>query len=303
MHSLVYFTENFLPDFVLTLIEFRWKRLNPLAKRIGVHLGHFGDVFAVDEEILGLFLESGAVANWTGDVVHERSGPACDAGGSIFVVLALNETDDAFEVDLVNAVDADVFAFHLKGLVGAVKDNVQGLVRDLLHRGIQGKAVFQSDGFKLVENPAARLVFTCRSQPAFLDAQVGIGDELFLVDHGDLTHAVAFGTSTVGRVEGEGVGLRILVGEAGGGTHQQTAEIAHLLGFMVHHHQQAFAIAEGCLHRLGDAALAVVIDFKTVNHDLDVVGFVAVEHHAKLDLTHLAINAYSGETRLADMLK
>ena len=49
-----------------------------------------------------------------------------------------------------------------------------------------------------MENPAAGLVFASGCQSAFLDAQVGVGDEFVLVNHGDLAHAVAFGTSAVG---------------------------------------------------------------------------------------------------------
>ncbi len=40
-----------------------------------------------------------------------------------------------------------------------------------------------------------------------------------------------------------------------------------------------------------------------VDDNLYVVGLIAVEHHAELNLAHLSIDAHTGEARLADMLK
>ena len=40
-----------------------------------------------------------------------------------------------------------------------------------------------------------------------------------------------------------------------------------------------------------------------VHHDFDVVGLVAVHHHAELQLAHLAVDAHTGEARLTDVFE
>ena len=57
------------------------------------------------------------------------------------------------------------------------------------------------------------------------------------------------------------------------------------------------------MHRLTDAAFAVVTHFDAIDDDLNIMGLVTVEHHAELDLAHLSIDAHTGKPRLADMLK
>ena len=158
MHALVDFSQNLLGNIVLSLGEFAGQLVDPLAEAEGVHVGHLGDVFAVDAEPLRLFLESGAAADGAGHVVHERAGPAGDGGGGLFVVLALDEVDDALEVDLVGRGDAEALAFHLEGLVGAVEDDVEGFVGDVFQRRVEGEAVFQAYGLQLLEDrPCSRL--------------------------------------------------------------------------------------------------------------------------------------------------
>ena len=43
--------------------------------------------------------------------------------------------------------------------------------------------------------------------------------------------------------------------------------------------------------------------FDAVNDNFNVVCLVAVHHHAKLNLSHFTIDAYTGEACLTDMLK
>ena len=159
MYALVDFAQDFLCYIVLAFSEFAWQFVNPFAEAERVHVGHFGDVFPVDAEPLRLLFQPCAAANGTTHMVHERAGPARDSSRGFLVVLALNEVDDALEIDFVGRSDAEGFALHLEGLVGAVEDYVQGLVGDVFQRCVKGVAVFQTDGFQLPENPAAGLVF------------------------------------------------------------------------------------------------------------------------------------------------
>ena len=303
MHTLVDFAQDFLGDAVLSFSEFCRQFVDPLVEADGVHVGHFGDVFPVDAEPLGLFFQPCAATNGTGDVVHERASPACNGRRSLLVVLFLDEVDDALEVDLDGRCDAERFAFHVEGLVGAVKDDVQGFVGKVLHWRVKREAVFQSDGFQLLENPATRLVVACGCEAAFTQAEVRVRDDFLLVDHCDFAQAAAFWAGAEGRVERERVGLRVFVGESCGGAHQQAAEIAQFAVVVVHHHKQPFAVTEGRLHRFLDAGEAVFVYLDAVHHDFDGVGLVAVEHHAKLDFAHLAIDADARKSRLTDMLK
>ena len=45
------------------------------------------------------------------------------------------------------------------------------------------------------------------------------------------------------------------------------------------------------------------MDFNAVHHDFDVVGLVAVHHHAELQLAHFAVDAHTGEARLTDVFE
>ena len=159
-------------------------------------------------------------------MVHERACPTGNSCRSFLVVLVFNEVDDAFEVDFIGGGDAKGLAFHFEGLVGTVKDNVESLFGDVFQWRVKGVAIFQPDGFQLLEDPTAGFVFACWSQSAFAEAQVGVGNEFFLVDNGDFAQSVALGAGTVRRVEREGVGFGVFVGKSRGGAHQQAAEVA-----------------------------------------------------------------------------
>ena len=45
------------------------------------------------------------------------------------------------------------------------------------------------------------------------------------------------------------------------------------------------------------------MDFNSVDDNFDIVGFVAVHHHAEFDFAHYAVDTHSGEACLADMFE
>ena len=145
-------------------------------------------------------------------------------------------------------------------------------------------------------------VFAQHLDGAVADALFVVGDELLHVYLRHLTKAVTVGAGTVGRVEREGVGLRLGVGEAAVGIHQHAAEIADVLVLVVEHHKNALALAESRLHRLAEAS-GVAVGTEAVDYQFNVVHLVAVHLHLVGNLFNLAIHAHFQESLLGHLLE
>ncbi len=109
-------------------------------------------------------------------------------------------------------------------------------------------------------------------------------------------------TCAVGRVEREGVGLGLRVGEAAVRVHKHAAEIAYAAILIVQYHQYALALPEGCLYSLAETG-GISVGTQAVHNKLYVVHLVAVHLHLIGDLLHLSVDAHLEEAAFGHLLE
>ncbi len=114
---------------------------------------------------------------------------------------------------------------------------------------------------------------------------------------------LAFGACSVGRVERKRGRHRVAVGDARIGTHQVAAVIFHLIAVHGFHHHDAFPGFHGSRHRCLQTMQIDIVDDQFIDHDFDIVGFIAVHSHPDLDFGEGAIHAGSEESLLQKAFK
>ena len=95
---------------------------------------------------------------------------------------------------------------------------------------------------------------------------------------------------TFGRIEGEHVWRRVLIGDAGNRVHQSLGEILHLLTAFLDDSHHAVALFHGDGNTLADAFFVSFAHHELVYHHLDVVVLVSVNLHARHNLQNLSIH-------------
>ncbi len=218
-----------------------------------------------------------------------------------FLGLLQDEGDDAFE--LHGAVAQADAAAHAQRLVQAVEQRRQHRVLHLLNGRVQVVSEALQHGLHLLEHPVA-LVAAERDNGALADALAAVGHDPVQRHLRHLAQAAAPGAGTVGAVEAEEVGLRLLVGDAAGGAHEVAAqEPRRVLALGLHHHEAALAVLHRGLDGLGQPLAAAFAHLDAVHHQLDVVHLVAVEPGAAREVEHLAIGAGPQEALAQQLLE
>jgi hypothetical protein len=91
-----------------------------------------------------------------------------------------------------------------------------------------------------------------------MNAEFIIGNYLLDINLVHLSQTLAMRTGTFGRVEGEHVRSRILVGDTRYRVHETLGVSLGLLGTFLKNHYHAIALFHGCCHTLADAFLIFV---------------------------------------------
>jgi hypothetical protein len=125
--------------------------------------------------------------------------------------------------------------------------------------------------------------------------QIGVGDDALGVEEIDIAQAVALGAGAHRVVEREQprfeLGQREAAHRAGElGREQVLGAAVHLDG-----DGAALGVGEGGLEGFGDAAAQVLAHLEAVDHHLDDVAAVLVEHRHVVELMHHAIDAHPHE--------
>jgi hypothetical protein len=191
---------------------------------------------------------------------------------------------------------------HLQHLAATVQYHPQRILRNVLYGCGQLHIILGADGLQLAEDPVVAIVANGHNA-ALVDAFFPVGDDEVLVHLGHRAQPVAIGTCTIGRVEGEEVRCRFIVGDARGGTHQKAAVEARHIGVMLQHHHRALALLHGQLQRLGKAFARLLVHLQAVHHHLDVVGLVAVQLHVGLDVQQLTVHPHLAESLLPHLFE
>ena len=183
----------------------------------------------------------------------------------------------------------------------------QSLFADVLQGRAEVAVVFSQNGFYLPENRRVA-IFPQGRKSALTYGELGIGDNLLLVDDAHRAQPFAVRARALRRIEREVVRRRLAVADARDGAHEVFGEIAHsVLAFrlcvLVVHHHQPVALREGVPHALAQPLHVLCADFEFVYHHLDVVVFVAVEFHALHRLAQFAVHAHREKAFLAHGLE
>ena len=283
----------------VALVELRLQCPQPFLQLQQVHVGQLADVLIQYAKGQRFGLQAVPVTFGARHGIHKRGRPLLQAGGTLVAGQFGDIVHDALELAEV----ARIFGVLNAGeMVAAVEDGVDGLLAEVLEGIVEREVVVLAHEFQLAVDVVGGRVFPQHLDGAVLDALLGVGDELLHVDLRHFAEAVAMGAGAVGRVEREGVGLRLGVGEAAVGVHQHATEIAYAAVFIIQYHQDAFALTEGRLDGFAETC-GISIRPQSVDHQLDVVHLVAVHLHLVGNLLYLAVDAYFQEPFLRYLLE
>ena len=124
-----------------------------------------------------------------------------------------------------------------------------------------------------------------------MDVLLVVRNDLCYIYFVDVAQPFAMWACSLGRIERKSIRRWITVRYAGCWTHETLGEMLHFTSFVVHNHNKAFALFHGYLNGLLQT-LVSTFDCQTVNHNLNVVGFIAVNLHAHFDFLYITVNSY-----------
>ena len=136
------------------------------------------------------------------------------------------------------------------------------------------------------------LILSQRGDSAFVDAFIGVGDNLLEINLVDITQSLALGTCSFGRVEREIVGCGFRIRDARNGIHQSFGVTFQFIVVLIQYHDNAVALLHCYLNGLFQAFVVLALNLQLVYHHFDIVVFIAVNLHAAGYLHYLAINAH-----------
>ena len=90
-------------------------------------------------------------------------------------------------------------------------------------------------------------------------------------------------TCAFGRVEGEHVWSRVLIGYTCNRIHQSLGENLGFSLFLIDDHHHTVSLFHGCSDTLADALFVVIANCKFIDDDLDVVVLISVHLHSPFE--------------------
>jgi hypothetical protein len=135
---------------------------------------------------------------------------------------------------------------------------------------------------------------------AIPQAPRGIRNAPIWVNDDTLSEAPAGGAGAVGAVEGEEAGLQRGQRHAADNAGEALAQHPGLVAVAAVQQQGAFAELEGQLHGVGEAPPDALLEDEAVDHHVEVVRFLPVEHQVVTELDELAVDAGSDKPLAAE---
>ena len=77
----------------------------------------------------------------------------------------------------------------------------------------------------------------------------------------------------------------------------------HVAAAFFENHQHALASTECCLNRFYNPIFKVIVDDKSVDNYLNIMGFVTVELHTEGEFANLAVDAHLNISLLTNLLE
>ena len=191
---------------------------------------------------------------------------------------------------------------QVQALVGAIEDVVQRLFGEFIQRGVEGAAIFFTDG-RYLPKDLHILVFAQRQDAAIADVQGHVGHDLVTVDDIDISQSLAMRAGAQGRVEREIVRCRFHVGQSRGGIHERPAIVAYFVGFGIEYHQLSVALLESQVNGVFQAFTVLVGHLQAIDNKFHTVVHIAVQLHAKGDFPQHPIDPDVDVSLLAEILE
>ena len=125
-----------------------------------------------------------------------------------------------------------------------------------------------------------------------MDAEFIIGNYLLDINLVHLSQTLAMRTGTFGRVKGEHVRSRILVGDTRYRVHESLGVSLGLLGTFLKNHYHAVALFHSRRHTLADTFLIFFLHHQFIDHSFYIVVLVAVGFHIGNDFEDVAVESH-----------
>ena len=243
-----------------------------------VELRQLRNILVVDPEKERFFFEAMTVTFGAGSFAYELVGPFLRFLRRIVVFLRINVFDHTLVGHQVIHRNAKWRIFKLNPFVGSEKNGIQSIFRNIFDRCFQVKAEHIAQRLDLPEN---KRVFMCPkwSNSAILNAFGIIRNNFLQIDFADHAQPVAFGASSLWRVERKIMRRRLVVRNAGGWTHQLSAVIFGHLAVVIENHANTVSVFHGNLQRVTKSFIARLVNQQTVDHNFDEVIFIAIHPH------------------------
>ena len=132
--------------------------------------------------------------------------------------------------------------------------------------------------------------FPKRNDATIIYTVLVIRNDFFDVDIGNISQALAMGTSSFGRVERKNIRGRIFVSEPCDGIHQPFRIIFDGVVRLVHHHNQPVTLFHGSVDGLCQTSCILGLNGKFIDDHFNIVVFVAVCLHAPFYVFYFSIN-------------
>ena len=279
VHPVRQFFQDIPGDGLLTHAEDLRQMRQPVPKDADLHRRNFGDGLPVDAETLRILVETRPVAHGTFDLL----------------VNIIYDTGETHHLRQIAFADAEQ-------VVRTVDQQRQSLVRDVGDRLIDRESVLAGDGAHDLEL-AGLAQLTQRHDTAVGDAQGPVRHDAVDVHVDDAAEALAVRAVAFRRIEGEGMGRRLLQRYAALRIHQVLGEMMEFAVLIVQHGQRALALVERGDDRVANAFLVPVSGLEFVDHKLDEMGLVAVHGLKGTQVLDLPVDAHLGIATLAELFE
>ncbi len=271
---------------LLLFVESGLDPVEPRGELLDAHRREFGDVLSVDPEVERVLAQPRPAAHRTRPAFHILLLPLRPA----FALFGLRfEVGDHPLPSRHTAVPRSRQSRHPQRRGVPVKQGVHRHFVQLVERRVEGEVVPRRQcphlvkdgvGFRLPE----------RLNPPLVNRLAAVRNDPRNVEHRFLAQSVAVRTGPLRRVERKGVRRRFIVRNSRRRTHQVPAVIPGLARLVVRHHHRPFPLPHRLFEALFDACFGPCLRHRPVDHQLDVVYFVAVELHSGMQFDNLAVH-------------
>ena len=284
------FFQDFCGDGALTGREVFLDSIEEIIEFAQVHRTEFSDVLPAETIGEGFAVQARAVTVRAFHLFRELLCPTLSCRRHFYVCHLLHIFRQTIERKIVVFVAARGGSRNTQALATAVDDFIDSLLRQFLKWRIAVCIILLQYCFHFPENQVVA-PFPERFQGSLANAFRRVGTHFLNVHGMEEAQTFAFRASSESGIEGKDVRRRLAVGNSRDGTHQTSAEIAHLLRCIIKNEQESVALIESFLHRLPQALSVFGLHTEFINDDFYVVGLIAVEFHTALYGAKLAIDA------------